>query len=105
MRSAQKQLRSRWKFNSDFQSACKQLFKTTNQLLMDNYVTRKGLFDPSRFPLPMHAHSRVAATMQGGGVISANSNAVEQALVQNQEKWEAMATSRNRRSGAERGRK
>ena len=48
---------------SDFQCpACKQLFKTTNQELMDHYVNTDKVYLVHRdFPLPMHAYSRVAA--------------------------------------------
>lgn len=76
---------------SDFQCpACKQLFKTTNQLLMDNYVNTGKVYLIHRdFPLPMHAHSRVAASYARAAAHIGKFDAVEQALFQNQEKWEA----------------
>src|SRR3981189_2283898 len=48
---------------SDFQCpACKTLFNTTNRQVMDNYVSTGKVYLIHRdFPLPMHAHSQVAA--------------------------------------------
>ena len=48
---------------SDFQCpACKTLFTATNRQLMDNYVSTGKVYLIHRdFPLPMHAHSVVAA--------------------------------------------
>ena len=48
---------------SDFQCpACKNLYTTTNRELMDNYVSSGKMYLIHRdFPLPMHAHSKVAA--------------------------------------------
>ena len=76
---------------SDFQCpACKQLFKTTNQPLMDNYVNTGKVYLIHRdFPLPMHAYSRVAASYARAAAHIGKFDAVEQALFQNQEKWEA----------------
>jgi protein-disulfide isomerase len=76
---------------SDFQCpACKQLFKTTNQLLMDNYVNTGKVYLIHRdFPLPMHAYSRVAASYARAAAHTGKFEVVEQALFQNQEKWEA----------------
>jgi protein-disulfide isomerase len=76
---------------SDFQCpACKQLFKTTNQPLMDNYVNTGKVYLIHRdFPLPMHAFSRVAASYARAAAHIGKFDAVEQALFQNQEKWEA----------------
>ncbi len=76
---------------SDFQCpACKQLFKTTNQPLMDNYVNTGKVYLIHRdFPLPMHAYSRVAASYARAAAHVGKFDAVEQALFQNQEKWEA----------------
>jgi len=76
---------------SDFQCpACKQLFKTTNQELMDNYVNTGKVYLVHRdFPLPMHAYSRVAASYARAAAHVGKSEVVEQALFQNQEKWEA----------------
>ena len=76
---------------SDFQCpACKQLFKTTNQQLMDNYVNTSKVYLVHRdFPLPMHAYSRVAASYARAAAHIGRTEAVELALFQNQEKWEA----------------
>ena len=75
---------------SDFQCpACKVLFTTTNHQLMDNYVTVGKVFLIHRdFPLPMHAYSRVAARYARAAAQLGKSEAVEQALFENQEKWE-----------------
>ena len=76
---------------SDFQCpACKQLFKTTNQPLLDNYVNTGKVYLIHRdFPLPMHAYSRVAASYARAAAHIGKFEIVEQALFQNQEKWEA----------------
>ena len=76
---------------SDFQCpACKQLFKTTNQQVMDNYVNTSKVYLVHRdFPLPMHAYSRVAASYARAAAHIGKTEVVEQALFQNQEKWEA----------------
>lgn len=76
---------------SDFQCpACKQLYKTTNQQLMDNYVNTSKVYLVHRdFPLPMHAYSRVAASYARAAAHIGKTEPVEQALYQNQEKWEA----------------
>jgi protein-disulfide isomerase len=76
---------------SDFQCpACKQLFKTTNQPLMDNYVNTGKVYLIHRdFPLPMHAYSRVAASYARAAAHIGKFDVVEQALFQSQEKWEA----------------
>ena len=52
---------------SDFQCpACKTLYATTNRQLIDNYVSNGKVFLIHRdFPLPMHAHSRVAKLAYG----------------------------------------
>src|SRR5258708_36070312 len=78
-------------FYSDFQCpACKQIFKTSNQLLMENYVNTGKVYLIHRdFPLPMDAHSRVAASYARAAAHIGKLDAVEQALFQNQEKWEA----------------
>src|SRR5439155_4165078 len=75
---------------SDFQCpACKTLFTTTNRQVMDNYVsTGKVFFIHRDFPLPMHAHSKVAAQYSRAAAQIGKFEAVEQALFQNQEKWE-----------------
>jgi protein-disulfide isomerase len=76
---------------SDFQCpACKQLFLSTTQRVMDNYVNTGKIFMVHRdFPLPMHAYSRVAAAYSRAAAHIGKAEVVEQALFQNQEKWEA----------------
>lgn len=75
---------------SDFQCpACKQLFTTTTQRVMDNYVDNNKVYIVHRdFPLPMHAYSRVAASYSRAAAHIGKCEPVEQALFQNQEKWE-----------------
>ena len=76
---------------SDFQCpACKQLFLTTTARVMDNYVNTGKIYLVHRdFPLPMHAYSRLAASYSRAAAHSGKCEEVEQALFQNQEKWEA----------------
>jgi len=75
---------------SDFQCpACKQLFTQTTQRVMDNYVNSNKVYIVHRdFPLPMHAYSRVAASYSRAAAHIGRCEVVEQALFQNQEKWE-----------------
>ncbi len=75
---------------SDFQCpACKTLFISTNRQLMDYYVTTGKVYLIHRdFPLPMHAHSRVAARYARAAAQIGKFEPVEQVLFQNQEKWE-----------------
>jgi len=75
---------------SDFQCpACKQLFTQTTQRVTDNYVNSNKVFIVHRdFPLPMHAYSRIAASYSRAAAHIGRCEAVEQALFQNQEKWE-----------------
>jgi protein-disulfide isomerase len=75
---------------SDFQCpACKTLFLTTNRQLMDNYVSTGKVYLIHRdFPLPMHAHSRVAAQYSRAAAQLGKLEQVEDVLFQNQEKWE-----------------
>jgi protein-disulfide isomerase len=75
---------------SDFQCpACKNLYMTTNRQLMDNYVSTGKVFLIHRdFPLQMHAHSKVAAQYSRAAAQIGKFEPVEQALFQNQEKWE-----------------
>lgn len=75
---------------SDFQCpACKTLFATTNRRLMDDYVSVGKVYLVHRdFPLAMHAHSRVAARYARAAAQIGKAEVVEQALFQNQEKWE-----------------
>jgi protein-disulfide isomerase len=76
---------------SDFQCpACRQLFLNTTQRVMDNYVsTGKILIVHRDFPLPMHAYSRTAASYSRAAAHIGKCEVVEQALFQNQDKWEA----------------
>jgi len=76
---------------SDFQCpACKQLFITTTQRVTDNYVDTNKVYMVHRdFPLPMHAYSRVAASYSRAAAHIGKCEVVEQALFQNQERWEA----------------
>jgi protein-disulfide isomerase len=75
---------------SDFQCpACKQLFKTTNQLLIDNYVNSGKVYLIHRdFPLPMHAYSRIAARYVRAAAQLGKGEQGEKVLFDNQEKWE-----------------
>ena len=75
---------------SDFQCpACKQLYTTTNRQLMDNYVSTGKVYLIHRdFPLPMHAYSKIAARYARAAAQIGKTEVVEQALFQNQEKWE-----------------
>ena len=75
---------------SDFQCpACKQLFTTTNQRVMENYVDTGKVYLVHRdFPLPMHAYSRVAASYARAACHIGKCEPVEQILFQNQEHWE-----------------
>ena len=75
---------------SDFQCpACKTLFVSTNRQLMDNYVNTGKVYLIHRdFPLPMHAHSKVAAEYSRAAAQIGKLELVEEVLFQNQEKWE-----------------
>ena len=75
---------------SDYQCpACKALYTSTHRLLMDNYVTTGKVYLIHRdFPLAMHAYSRIAARYARAAAELAKVEPVEQALFQNQEKWE-----------------
>jgi len=75
---------------SDFQCpACKTLYITTNRKIMDEYVSAGKVYLVHRdFPLAMHAHSRVAARYARAAAQLGKVEPVEQALFQNQEKWE-----------------
>lgn len=76
---------------SDFQCpACKTLFLATNRQVMDNYVTTGKVYLIHRdFPLPMHAHSKVAAAYARAAAHIGKGESAERALFENQEKWEA----------------
>ena len=75
---------------SDFQCpACKTLFLSTNRQLMDNYVSTGKVYLIHRdFPLPMHAHSKVAAQYSRAAAQIGKLEPVEDVLFQSQEKWE-----------------
>ena len=75
---------------SDFQCpACKTLFVTTNRQVMDNYVSTGKVYLIHRdFPLPMHAHSQVAAQYSRAAAQIGKFEVVEQVLFDNQGKWE-----------------
>lgn len=75
---------------SDFQCpACKTLYATTNRQIMDNYVTTGKVYLIHRdFPLPMHNYSKIAARYARAASQMGKSEAVEQTLFVNQEKWE-----------------
>jgi protein-disulfide isomerase len=75
---------------SDFQCpACKALFLKVNQKLMDNYVITGKVYLVHRdFPLAMHAYSRIAARYARAAAQFGKGEPVEQALFENQEKWE-----------------
>jgi protein-disulfide isomerase len=76
---------------SDFQCpACKKLFTDTTQKVTDNYANTGKVYIVHRdFPLPMHAYSRVAASYARAAAHIGKDEVVEQALFQNQERWEA----------------
>jgi protein-disulfide isomerase len=75
---------------SDYQCpACKTMFNATNRRLMDDYVSSGKVYLIHRdYPLPMHAYSRVAARYARAAAQLGKGEQVEQALFQNQEKWE-----------------
>jgi protein-disulfide isomerase len=76
---------------SDFQCpACKQLFDSTTQRVMNDYVNTGKIYMVHRdFPLPMHAYSRIAASYSRAAAHIGRDEVVEAALFQNQQKWEA----------------
>ncbi len=76
---------------SDFQCpACKSLYDATNRNLMDGYVNTGKVYLIHRdFPLPMHAHSKVAAQYSRAAAQIGKLEAVAEVLFQNQDKWEA----------------
>jgi protein-disulfide isomerase len=75
---------------SDYQCpACKSLFVGTQRQLMDNYVSTGKVYLVHRdFPLPMHAHSKVAAQYSRAAAQIGKLEPVAEALFNNQEKWE-----------------
>lgn len=75
---------------TDFQCpACKQLYTTTLQRVVDNYVDSNKIYMVHRdFPLQMHAYSMQAALYARAACHIGKCQQVEDALFQNQEKWE-----------------
>jgi protein-disulfide isomerase len=75
---------------SDYQCpACRTLFLTTNRQLMDDYVSTGKVYLIHRdFPLPMHAHSRVAAQYARAAAEIGKIEPVEKVLFETQDKWE-----------------
>ena len=75
---------------SDYQCpSCRAFYMSTNRQLMDNYVSTGKVFLIHRdFPLPMHAYSRIAARYARAAAEIGKIEPVEQALYENQEKWE-----------------
>lgn len=75
---------------SDYQCpACRSLYLTTNRQLMDDYVDTGKVYVIHRdFPLPMHAHSRVAARYARAAAELGKAEVVEKALFETQDKWE-----------------
>jgi protein-disulfide isomerase len=75
---------------TDFECpACKQLYLTTLQRVMDNYVNTGKIYMVHRdFPLAMHAYSMPAAIYARAACHIGRCQEVEDALFQNQEKWE-----------------
>jgi protein-disulfide isomerase len=75
---------------SDFQCpACKTLYTTTYRQLMDNYVSTGKVYLIHRdFPLPMHAYSKLAARYGRAAAEIGKFEPVQDALFQNQERWE-----------------
>src|ERR1700747_814387 len=73
---------------SDYQCpACKTLVMTTNRQEMENYVNNGQVYLVQRdFPLPMHAHSQVAAQYSRAAAQIGKFEPVEQVLFENQEK-------------------
>ena len=75
---------------TDFQCpACKQLYTTTLQRVVDNYVDSNKIYMVHRdFPLQMHAYSMVASLYARAACHIGKCQPVEDVLFQNQEKWE-----------------
>jgi protein-disulfide isomerase len=75
---------------TDFQCpACRQLYTTTLQRVVDNYVDNDKIYMVHRdFPLQMHAYSMVAALYARAACRIGKCQPVEDVLFQNQEKWE-----------------
>jgi protein-disulfide isomerase len=76
---------------SDFQCpACRTLYLSVWRLLLDNYVNTGKVYLIHRdMPLPVHAHSRVAARYANAAARIGKFEAVEQVLFEKQESWAA----------------
>jgi protein-disulfide isomerase len=75
---------------SDFQCPmCKQLYTTTMQQVVENYVNKGKVYLIHRnFPLPQHAYSLVAARYGVAASRIGKYEAVERVLFEKQEVWE-----------------
>ena len=76
---------------SDFQCpACRTLYMTIWRQLLDDYVSTGKVYLIHRdFPLPMHAHSRVAAQYASAAARLGKYEQVERVLFENQDSWAA----------------
>ena len=76
---------------SDFQCpACRTLYMTIWRQLFDDYVSTGKVYLIHRdFPLPMHAHSRVAARYASAAARLGKYEQVERVLFENQDSWTA----------------
>jgi len=76
---------------SDFQCpACRTLYMTIWHQLFDDYVSTGKVYLIHRdFPLPMHAHSRVAAQYASAAARLGKYEQVERVLFENQDSWAA----------------
>jgi len=76
---------------SDFQCpACRTLYMTIWRQLFDDYVSTGKVYLIHRdFPLPMHAHSRVAAQYASAAARLGKYEQVERVLFENQDSWGA----------------
>ncbi len=74
---------------SDFQCpACKAFYEGVWRRLIENYVNTGKVYLVHRdYPLPAHAHSRVAANYAGAAARLGKYAAVERALFESQESW------------------
>jgi protein-disulfide isomerase len=76
---------------SDFQCpACRTLYMAIWRQLFDDYVSTGKVYLIHRdFPLPMHAHSRVAAQYASAAARLGKYEQVERVLFENQDSWAA----------------
>jgi protein-disulfide isomerase len=68
--------------------ACRQLYLTTHQSIVDNYVNSGKIYLIHR-DYPIHEHARLAARYVRAAAQVGKLEVVQQVLFQNQEKWEA----------------